>query len=70
MWRNTVMEEFVEGLRRHNAAIPADDRGRAGVGFYGMCAAARPSASASRLQGCTQNPFPGQAGVPAGEVAP
>jgi erythromycin esterase-like protein len=49
MWRNTVMEEFVEGLRRHNAAIPADDRGRAGVGFYGMCAAARPSASASRL---------------------
>lgn len=36
MWRNSVMLEFVEGLRRHNIAIPADDRGRAGVGFYGM----------------------------------
>ncbi len=33
MWRNTVVVEFVEWLKRHNAALPA---GRAQAGFYGL----------------------------------
>ena len=32
MWRNTVVVEFVEWLREHNAALPPDAR----VGFYGL----------------------------------
>ena len=32
MWRNTVVLEFVEWLRAHNAALPRD----AQVGFYGL----------------------------------
>jgi erythromycin esterase-like protein/predicted phosphoribosyltransferase len=33
MWRNTVVVEFVEWLRTHNAALPADAQK---VGFYGL----------------------------------
>ncbi|MCC6179404.1 MAG: erythromycin esterase family protein [Chloroflexi bacterium] len=33
MWRNTVVQEFVEWLRTHNASLPAS---RLGAGFYGM----------------------------------
>ncbi|CAA9263658.1 MAG: Erythromycin esterase homolog [uncultured Chloroflexi bacterium] len=33
MWRNTVVLEFVEWLREHNARLP---RGAPKVGFYGM----------------------------------
>lgn len=36
MWRNTLVAQFVEGLHRHNAAMPPADRRRLGVGFYGM----------------------------------
>ena len=32
MWRNTVMVEFVEWLRSHNAALPEIEK----VGFYGL----------------------------------
>jgi erythromycin esterase-like protein len=32
MWRNTVVVEFVEWLREHNAALPPRER----CGFYGM----------------------------------
>jgi erythromycin esterase-like protein len=32
MWRNTVVREFVEWLRRHNALLPESER----VGFYGL----------------------------------
>jgi erythromycin esterase-like protein len=32
MWRNTAVAEFVEWLRQHNDALPADAR----AGFYGM----------------------------------
>lgn len=32
MWRNTVVRDFVEWLREHNAALPASRQ----VGFYGM----------------------------------
>ena len=34
MWRNTVVRDFVEWLRRHNAQQRADDRSQ--VGFYGL----------------------------------
>lgn len=33
MWRNTVVRDFVQWLRAHNAALPG---GRAKVGFYGL----------------------------------
>ena len=33
MWRNTVMVEFIEGLRAHNDALPP---GTEKVGFYGL----------------------------------
>lgn len=33
MWRNTVMLDFVEWLRRHNAGLP---RGTRKTGFYGL----------------------------------
>ncbi|GAB4820204.1 hypothetical protein N2152v2_007250 [Parachlorella kessleri] len=36
MWRNTVMLDFLDRLRKHNAAIPPDGRRQHGVGFYGM----------------------------------
>ncbi len=32
MWRNTVMREFCEWLRQHNASVPAERQ----AGFYGM----------------------------------
>ena len=32
MWRNTDVEAFIEWLRRHNEALPADAR----AGFYGL----------------------------------
>ncbi len=35
MWRNTVMLDFLDRLKKHNTAIPPDGRRAHGVGFYG-----------------------------------
>lgn len=37
MWRNTVMAEFVDWLRRHNEGLPAEARAAGGAcGLYGV----------------------------------